>query len=117
LTAIGRVFRRSLRAYDVGARFGGDEFVALMPGTDSKQAGAIAERLRDQVHALQLLELPGNHSMTFGVALWSTGESAPHFVARADAAMYRGKQAGRDRVEIDTTERLREDSDNVARTN
>lgn len=88
------------RAYDVAARYGGEEFILLLPGTSTKEAAAIAERIRKDVEALQVPECPARLTLSIGVATWRIGETPEHFVSRADAALYRAKNAGRNRVEV-----------------
>jgi diguanylate cyclase (GGDEF)-like protein len=99
LTAVADCFRRHLRPYDVVARFGGEEFVILVPGASLEQAVQIAERLRLAIRAIVLPELPPV-SASFGVAAFEAGEPAESLLGRADAALYRAKHNGRDRVEV-----------------
>ncbi|WP_432572330.1 sensor domain-containing diguanylate cyclase [Kineococcus sp. SYSU DK005] len=77
-----------LREVDTLARWGGEEFVLALPGCDEAGAVAVADRIRAAV--------PRGQSCTVGVARWSPGRSAAEVLADADAALYRGKQAGRD---------------------
>lgn len=79
-----------LRATDVLARYGGEEFAVVLPGCDAEAAIAVAEALREAV--------PGEATCSIGVACWDGAESADALVARADAALYGAKHAGRDRV-------------------
>ena len=93
------VFGRQLRPYDVAARFGGEEFVLLLPATSTDGAIAVAERLRKDVAGLKIPECPRQITVSLGVASWMEGETAEGFVARADAALYNAKRSGRNRVE------------------
>jgi diguanylate cyclase (GGDEF)-like protein/PAS domain S-box-containing protein len=79
-----------LRASDVLARFGGDEFAVIMPDCAIADARAAAERLR--------LALDAGPTASIGVAEWDGAESGEALVARADAALYEAKRAGRNRV-------------------
>lgn len=80
-------------------RYGGEEFGVLLRGTDAAAARQRAERLRAQV-ALPPHELTQARSASFGLTLWRPGDSADALLGRADAALYRAKAQGRDRVEL-----------------
>lgn len=101
LTEAARRLAASARASDVVARAGGEEFMVLLPGADTKGATRAAERLlarlREQPVDLPARSLPVTASAGVALALASdTGVAA--VLARADAALYRAKEAGRDRV-------------------
>lgn len=101
LQTIARLFSATLRDYDCVARWGGEEFIVLLPDTDLARALGIAERLRASV-AASAPSFAGETialSMTLGVAQVAGDEDWPAVVARADAALYRGKSGGRNRVE------------------
>ena len=90
-----------LRDADLLARIGGEEFAALLCGTSSQQAWELAERLRCAVceHELRCQGLRLSLSVSVGVALLDAGETDwEAALARADDAMYRAKQAGRNQV-------------------
>ena len=104
LKQIARLLRSELRQQDLIARHGGEELVAALPNCSLERASAIAERLRRQIAALPLVAADRRAlqvSVSVGVAAARRGESIDSLVARADAAMYRAKAAGRDRVEVD----------------
>ena len=92
----------SLRVEDILGRWGGEEFVAVLPGTDAQDAVMVAERLRKQIGS-RLIDLPGAQTaivtVTIGVAAW-TGQGVEELIHQADAAMYAGKSAGRDTVKL-----------------
>ncbi|MDQ8163887.1 MAG: GGDEF domain-containing protein [Gemmatimonadota bacterium] len=95
--ALSRVF---LRQSDVLCRYGGDEFAAILHNTDWKMAQTLARRLQEQVAAM-----PSPHpAMEFsigasvGVAQLEANEEISEWLARADTALYKAKQNGRDRV-------------------
>lgn len=89
-----------LREIDVLARFGGEEFVALLPDSDAEEAIAVAERLREAAEALQIEGYgePIRLTVSFGVAQWRSGMSIDNLLARADQALYQAKHGGRNRV-------------------
>jgi diguanylate cyclase (GGDEF)-like protein len=92
--------REVLRQADLIARIGGEEFVALMPETDLDAAMQAAERLREMCDGLAPeTSAEAAISVSVGVAQWRSGESLDHLLERADAALYRAKRAGRNRVE------------------
>jgi diguanylate cyclase (GGDEF)-like protein len=87
-----RAWRCGLRPDDLLCRYGGEEFVVLLPGCDLEQAQEVAEQLRALV--------PHRQTCSAGVAEWDRTEDAPALVARLDAALYAAKIAGRDRVHV-----------------
>lgn len=80
-------WRRELRAIDVLARYGGEEFGVLLPSCDIKEAGEVIDRVR--------CATPSGESASAGVVEYDGRESADSLLARADAALYRAKHAGR----------------------
>jgi diguanylate cyclase (GGDEF)-like protein len=79
-----------LRASDTLARYGGEEFTVALPGCTLDNAKTIVERLR--------ASMPGDQTVSAGVACWNGRESAEELVGRADAALYEAKRTGRDRL-------------------
>jgi two-component system cell cycle response regulator len=98
LAAFGGLLRRSTRVTDIVARFGGEEFVMLLPDTELAQAVASAERIRAALAAERVEPLPDPVTASFGVAELAAGETAAALMQRADKALYQAKQAGRNRV-------------------
>lgn len=99
LVEIARLCRQHLRQSDVIARFGGDEFVVVMPGTHRAEALEIAERLRENVPIS--LEETVRYASTISGGIGEFGSpdrSSNEILARADAGMYQSKRAGRNRV-------------------
>jgi diguanylate cyclase (GGDEF)-like protein len=100
LKAVATSLRGAGRDGDTLARFGGEEFVLLLVGATADVAASVAERLRSRVAALRVVS--GQHSIgvtaSFGVAQQAPGETWTSALERADAAMYRAKQGGRNRV-------------------
>lgn len=104
LTAIGCLLGKNIRASDVACRYGGEEFTILLPDTDAAQAAERAELIRRAAHEMRLeyrgQMLPGV-TISLGVAEFPLhGETGATLLAAADAALYRAKESGRDRVEV-----------------
>lgn len=98
LVAFAALLRGAVRPDDILGRWGGEEFMLLCPATDLAAATGLAERLRQRVEGTALPEV-GTRTCSFGVATLAPGESTDSLVARADAALYRCKRTGRNRVE------------------
>jgi len=90
LKQIAGAWTQTLRAGDILARYGGEEFAVALPGTDLDRAQQMLERLRAC--------LSGGQTCSAGVSRWDGAESAEALTARADAALYAAKEAGRDRI-------------------
>ena len=99
---LAAVMREALRANDLVARWGGEEFVALLPMNGRKEALLVAERLRGRIAAASFPVAPGTViNMTASIGLVGArggGESLDSFVRRADLALYEAKAKGRNRV-------------------
>lgn len=97
--------KRNIRGVDLACRFGGEEFVVLMPDTEYRQAESVAERVRQSI-ADRPFELGGGKTLAMtvsaGVTLNESGaDTAESLVKRADVALYRAKREGRNRVVFD----------------
>src|SRR5262245_41567371 len=101
LRQLTRLVQAELRYTDVLARYGGDEFVVLLPETPPKGAEEVAERIRDAIASVAL-DLNGQQvgcTVSIGVASHpADGSTLDAVVARADRAMYQAKQSGRNKV-------------------
>lgn len=106
LRAVAQHLRKQLRTTDVVARWGGEEFLILLPGTSRTEAGHLADKLCD---SLRQLPIPwgGQHlacSVSIGVAQWrAKGDTADALLARADQALYCAKHQGRNQVCMEPT--------------
>ncbi|BEQ14327.1 GGDEF domain-containing protein [Desulfoferula mesophila] len=101
LITVAHVMRRQLRKSDFAIRTGGDEFVVIMPETDLEQARWAAERIRSSVHEndFQLKKGPPVcATISVGAAQHQGEETPADLLERADRAMYRAKQEGKNRV-------------------
>lgn len=94
--------QQTLRGSDLFGRWGGEEFMVLMPDINITQAVEAAERIRKAVHTLVFAGEGAVFSITvsIGVAQLEPGESADNLALRADQALYGAKRAGRDRVQV-----------------
>ncbi|WP_338762895.1 diguanylate cyclase [Massilia sp. METH4] len=103
LRNVGRVLLQSIRGSDVACRYGGEELVVLLPDCSLETAIARAERMRQAIRNLNLTVNKDvlSASASFGVAAYPHhGDSAEALLQAADAAMYRAKHGGRDRVDV-----------------
>jgi diguanylate cyclase (GGDEF)-like protein len=102
LVHAARVLDRALRTEDAIGRWGGEEFLVVLPGTDEEGAVHATERLRAALAGDQVEEARAHGlrvTITIGAAEWY-GETADELVSRADRALYIGKAAGRDTVQL-----------------
>jgi diguanylate cyclase (GGDEF)-like protein len=101
LRGVGEVITLGVRQIDTAARYGGDEFVALLPETDPTGAFVLAEKIRLGVGSMRL-DMPVGDlrpSLSIGVVSYpDDGRTADELIISADGAMYASKRAGKDRV-------------------
>lgn len=103
LTGIADIFRRELRQHDIAARFGGEEFSILLPGTPIEEAIEVADRIRRIIAArpfeIETSSEPVHATISMGVACYPRdGLESSALVHQADLAVYRAKLQGRNRV-------------------
>ncbi len=93
LARIGELLLLQLRGADVPIRVGGDEFLALLPGTRVEQSRIVGERLRTAVAGADWTAVGAPVSISFGAAEWQTGQTGEDVVKAADAQLYEAKRA------------------------
>lgn len=96
LAAVGRALTAHLRTGDLVSRYGGEEFLVILPDTPPAGAMQVAERLREAVAAIT--GMPKAVTVSIGVAACHQDETVASLVSRADAALYQAKTGGRNRV-------------------
>ena len=94
LADAARVLRAGVRRGDVVGRYGGDEFVAILPQTTEPEACQLSERLRSQIAAEPIAHLEEPLTASVGVAQWTPGTTASQLLARADHALLTAKRVG-----------------------
>jgi diguanylate cyclase (GGDEF)-like protein len=102
LRILGERLKRTVRGGDVVARYGGDEYIVILPNTDKKTAALIAERIRKEINQEPFYAFKNKKftiSVTSGVATYpDDAKSRDELIGKADKAMYEGKLSGRDKV-------------------
>lgn len=104
LAGLAQVIVKSIRTADLAARFGGEEFVVLLPETDLLSASVVTDRIRQMTemtpfhvnHDINTL----NVTVSIGAAQLKNGESGAELLKRADEALYKAKHAGRNQVQL-----------------
>ncbi|WP_157041079.1 GGDEF domain-containing protein [Roseiflexus sp. RS-1] len=101
LQEVAQVARLHLRAADLFGRWGGEEFVVLLPQTRLNDAQTALERVRLALHTIAL---PNVHAITasFGIAAYLPGDTSESLLHRADQALYLAKATGRNRIVLDS---------------
>jgi diguanylate cyclase (GGDEF)-like protein len=99
LRAFADVLRQTVRESDVAGRWGGEEFLLLLPGADEEGAVQLADRIRVALADRSIPGAPGlSVTASFGVAEYAGESNSDDLVVAADSALYRAKRAGKDRV-------------------
>jgi len=102
LQRVAQIFRYTMRESDLIGRYGGEEFLIVLPETDCMEAALVAERIRKDVQEQEWSEPRLHVTISGGVAEYSGGE-AEQLIRRADSLMYQAKQMGRNRIVSETT--------------
>jgi diguanylate cyclase (GGDEF)-like protein len=107
LRAVADCLKASFRDDDVACRFGGEEFIVILPGTSLEAAAAKAEQVRASIESLVVRYIDSNLpriTISIGVATYpKAGSNLQEVLKTADQALYRAKDAGRNRVELSAT--------------
>jgi diguanylate cyclase (GGDEF)-like protein len=96
----------AVRDYDQVGRYGGDEFFIVLPNCTAEAARGVAERVRQRIRKKPVVHAPVQVELTasIGVSQWHSGQEIRDLLHQADVALYRAKQNGRDRVEVEDHE-------------
>jgi diguanylate cyclase (GGDEF)-like protein len=100
LVQVAGLLQASVRRSDLVARFGGEEFAVVLPDADIAAARAVAEKVRRAIEQAAWPNRPLTASIGVASVVPAAGSDGPALVAAADKALYRAKQAGRNRVQV-----------------
>jgi diguanylate cyclase (GGDEF)-like protein len=98
---VADILRRSVRVFDICARFGGEEFAIIMPGSGAESAVKVGERIRERIELHRPIDpvlAPVRVTVSVGLAVAAGGETPRDLVARADRALYQAKRKGKNLV-------------------
>jgi len=101
LQAIAKLLKANVRLEDAVGRWGGEEFLILLPSSNIEAAHLLAEKLRGVIETEDFAYV-GSRTASFGVATYHLNDDETSMVARADTCLYLAKENGRNRVEIET---------------
>jgi diguanylate cyclase (GGDEF)-like protein len=112
LQAFANLLKENSRQEDLAARFGGEEFIMLLPATGAEEAAVLGERLRRQWKEMTSPSFSIQVTASFGVAAYQPGDTVDSFIERADQALYDAKMMGKNQVVVreDTTEQAEKDT-------
>ena len=102
LAEVATLIRQNIRVVDAAGRYGGEEFIIILPKTDLSSALVIAERIRKTIEATEMKDFEGKVfgiTVSQGLSSWKPGEDKHSLISRADDALYGAKENGRNRVE------------------
>ena len=99
LQTLAQIAKENLREIDYLVRWGGEEFIIIAPETDLERAKALAERIRTAIENYRF-DQAGKITISFGVTEFKENDTDDTFIRRADDAMYKAKEKGRNRVEV-----------------
>ncbi|MHB9074340.1 MAG: diguanylate cyclase domain-containing protein [Desulfobaccales bacterium] len=97
LESFAQLMQNFIRKEDLAARFGGEEFILMLPGTDLEQAAIMAERLRTQMENVTFAFSSSRVTASFGITQYRSGDTFETLINRVDEALYAAKGAGKNR--------------------
>ena len=103
LEKVAALIRGTIRDTDIAGRYGGEEFIIILPQTTLSSAWVVVERLRSIIEQAEMKDPAGNVfaiTVSQGLAGWERGEDAHSLISRSDEALYKAKEKGRNRVQI-----------------
>jgi diguanylate cyclase (GGDEF)-like protein len=101
LKKLAKTLKTSLRDIDIICRWGGEEFLILLPTVNLKKAYKIAQKLKESIKNMQIKQLDKNITASFGVSQVKEGDTMESAIERADKALYLAKNNGRDCVKTE----------------
>lgn len=99
LIGVAEILQKQVREIDIVGRWGGEEFLIICPSTDLQGVLVVAEKIRSKIEKHTFPEV-GTKTASFGVAVWCPDDTIETVIARADKALYKAKDKGRNRVEV-----------------
>lgn len=105
LKEVARILKENLRGYDALVRFGGEEFVVLLPGAELSNAEIVAQKIREKIEAHDFQDGEISEKITisvgvFGCAPTAISDKAEKYIKHADEALYAAKEGGRNKVVV-----------------
>jgi len=103
LESVATLIRNNIRRTDIAGRYGGEEYIIILPKTNLSSSWAVAERLRSIIAQTEVKDAAGNIfaiTVSQGLAGWERNDDADSLILRADEALHKAKEKGRDRVQI-----------------
>jgi len=98
LKEIAKLITQNVREHDTIVRWGGEEFLLLLPETDLKGASIVAEKIRITIYKQSLTKFKLNITASFGVSILKDDDTEESFISRSDEALYEAKETGRNKV-------------------
>ena len=99
LKCVAKILKNSIRLTDIVGRWGGEEFILIVPNTDLQDAQKLAEKIRHAIEGYSFKEI-GHKTASFGISTFNKGDTKESLVKRADEALYKAKNNGRNRIEV-----------------